>query len=479
MLAALLLVGAPGTARAEPAGDRLDPAIFDAMAGELAKRIEGGMGVKARLLGMIGGMAADEVPSIAIRPPRPGEIPSVPDKLIERINGAMSDALARRMEGRVRIAVRGEALQRLGVEAEETYRLAMNELFKRTQPNIQLQANITPIKGGLEVQYLAFTIQSGHQMGATRPHVLPIDLKAARVQTLPAALDDLARQFAKDLPGLRGVGIKGVVADAGNGRSKFGRYVEEQFLVRLRHYVKDLESFNVSLSLSEMEKLDRDFTRVTPEKVALGEHPDAYLVAGKYWVLGDRIDLVLTLEGAKGGPSHQVSIAKAEVDVSLLSQEPDCGGATPQLTDNMGPTRLEVTTDRGKTPLYRFNDPIQLLITGGADGFLYCFALQSDRTVIRMFPNRYHGNSNVPGKRQLLIPGSSMGFKFTALPPEGKNLIKCFLTSRDVLGELPKSVAEKDFETLPVANLDALREMFNGLGKTTLSEGSVCLTTAK
>ena len=44
--------------------------------------------------------------------------------------------------------------------------------------------------------------------------------------------------------------------------------------------------------------------------------------------------------------------------------------------------------------------------------------------------------------------------------------VTCFATARDVLQQLPNSVVGVDFETLPVASLDQIRDAFK-----TASEG--------
>ena len=106
-----------------------------------------------------------------------------------------------------------------------------------------------------------------------------------------------------------------------------------------------------------------------------------------------------------------------------------------------------------KDPVYRVGDKLDLLIKTDRQVWLYCFYRQSDAKWVKIFPNRYHRDPSLPGKRMHTMPGENLPFDLRFTEPAGIELVKCFATTRDVSGELPDQIAALDLEPLP-ASLD-------------------------
>jgi hypothetical protein len=102
---------------------------------------------------------------------------------------------------------------------------------------------------------------------------------------------------------------------------------------------------------------------------------------------------------------------------------------------------------------------VQLSIRPSRDAHVYCYLQDEKRQVTRFFPNRFQRDSRVQPATGLQLPGS-MRFELTMNARGVPETVACFATERDVLAELPAGVNGGDFQPLPAATLDQVRQAF-------------------
>ena len=110
-------------------------------------------------------------------------------------------------------------------------------------------------------------------------------------------------------------------------------------------------------------------------------------------------------------------------------------------------------------------EAISLTLKPSSDAHVYCYLQDENAQIRRFYPNRFARDSLIPATQALAIPGS-MRFQLVMNSKGVNETVTCFATARDVLQQLPNSVVGVDFETLPVASLDQIRDAFK-----TASEG--------
>lgn len=122
------------------------------------------------------------------------------------------------------------------------------------------------------------------------------------------------------------------------------------------------------------------------------------------------------------------------------------------------PLTLQVATSVDGRGLSR-GEAVQLSIRPSRDAHVYCFLQDEKRQVTRFFPNRFQRDSRVQPATGLQLPGA-MRFELTMNTRGVPETVACFATERDVLAELPAGVNVGDFQPLPTATLDQVRQAF-------------------
>jgi hypothetical protein len=104
-------------------------------------------------------------------------------------------------------------------------------------------------------------------------------------------------------------------------------------------------------------------------------------------------------------------------------------------------------------------EAVRLTVRPTRDAHVYCFLLDENRQISRFFPNRFQRDSRVDAGVGLQLPGA-MRFEIRMNAKGVQETVECFATERDVLPELPATLAASDFAPLPAASLDQLRDTF-------------------
>jgi hypothetical protein len=102
---------------------------------------------------------------------------------------------------------------------------------------------------------------------------------------------------------------------------------------------------------------------------------------------------------------------------------------------------------------------VRLAIKPSRDAHVYCFLQDESRKISRFFPNRFQADSRVSAAAGLQLPGA-MRFEIRMNAKGAQETVACFATERDVLPELPPSLAKADLAPLPVSSIEQVREEF-------------------
>jgi hypothetical protein len=122
--------------------------------------------------------------------------------------------------------------------------------------------------------------------------------------------------------------------------------------------------------------------------------------------------------------------------------------------------------------VFERDEVIQLTVRPTRDAHVYCFLQDEQRRISRFFPNRFQRDSRVEGGIGLQLPGS-MRFEIRMNGKGVAETVACYATERDVLPELPATLAASDFAPLPVASLDQLRDAFTRAARGKLAQAAL------
>jgi hypothetical protein len=132
--------------------------------------------------------------------------------------------------------------------------------------------------------------------------------------------------------------------------------------------------------------------------------------------------------------------------------------AAAPASGDAGVGQLTVSTLNNQTRFAR-GEAVKLLVRPTRDAHVYCYLQDETAKITRFYPNRFTRDSLVLASRPLSLPGE-MHFQLTMNPRGVKETIACFGTQRDVVADLPKGIVGVDFEPLPVATMEEVRNAF-------------------
>jgi curli biogenesis system outer membrane secretion channel CsgG len=137
------------------------------------------------------------------------------------------------------------------------------------------------------------------------------------------------------------------------------------------------------------------------------------------------------------------------------------GAPAPAAADR----QIKLSVRLGKTT-YRRGEPIEMTITTGQPGYVYCYVQSpSNGKIQRIFPNRFARDPRVEANAPLVLPGAQ-GFKVAA-GAEGvrQQTVGCLATEREIYNELAPQLRWGDFEDIRLGTFDDIRFAFSEVAK--------------
>jgi hypothetical protein len=165
--------------------------------------------------------------------------------------------------------------------------------------------------------------------------------------------------------------------------------------------------------------------------------------------------------GLSREPKLSLDLFKAYLGADIAGLQAKIRASAPMAASAAAaasPLTLRVATSADGRRLTR-GEAVQLSIRPSRDAHVYCYLQDEKRQVTRFFPNRFQRDSRVQPATGLQLPGS-MRFELTMNTRGVPETVACFATERDVLAELPAGVDGGDFQPLPAATLDQVRQAF-------------------
>ena len=180
-----------------------------------------------------------------------------------------------------------------------------------------------------------------------------------------------------------------------------------------------------------------------------------------------------SVAAAPPGPSPLPAPAPAEMPLAA-NPAPNAAPVAPVALRTLSIVRLSssgkaVALGSDAAQRFQVGERIRLRVTSSNDAHLYCYLQDEALRILRFYPNRFTKSARVKAAVPLEIPGK-MRFELVANSLKVPETVACFASARDVADELPASVFGTDFEKLPVASLDAVRDAFVRVAADALAE---------
>jgi hypothetical protein len=119
---------------------------------------------------------------------------------------------------------------------------------------------------------------------------------------------------------------------------------------------------------------------------------------------------------------------------------------------------------QGSQLALRAKERLQVHLRVGTAAYAYCFYMDCDGRVSRVFPNRFQPNALVPAGREVMIPGVGAGFQIVPEKPDTREEIRCFAAKRDLAPAVPDALISNDLTPLPVGSLLDVADAFRRAG---------------
>ena len=321
---------------------------------------------------------------------------------------------------------------------------------------------------------------TGSILATTGTRELPLGSGRQQVQ-LSQFLQHAAYKFVEGAHDMTELHLAGIQFQDSGQQPEFGSYMERMLAAEIADAFRQKDK-PIKVKRAELSKMQLGGMRgsaVDPKKLKpknFDPRAGVYVLRGTYWDIGRSVDLELSLSDSNGAPvTYRASIIRASIGDNLkLHPESDLNFLRKNVL--RGPVRLRVTSARGKDPVYRLNDKLNLLIEVSQKAWLYCFYLQSTGELFKIYPNNYKKPAALAGGRLHTIPGKIFPFDFTITEPVGTDLVKCFASKRDVLKELPRPLQRLEVEPLPPGMTQRLREAFARTRNARVTEASLVIT---
>ena len=411
---------------------------------------------------------------IAMQPFRPAEIPIAP-AVAQGFNDALAHAIETAPEG-AGIIVAREELPRLFAEAEEFGEAKdASRLLEAARADVLVIGTLAPARGGVDITYKAFDAKSGRQLASAAPRFRAVDVAAPKGMPLDQAIAAAAEGLARQAPDMRTVETLGVYYQQSEVQTALGGYIGRTLVGRLAEKINGLQT--APAALLRPQAIDQ-LAAGGAEEVMVRARPGVFLLSGTLWDLGNDVEVRLSLRGdGERQASYGVRIRRDAIPASFLPLAPV--GVQSVRRENFGPLGLQLSSDRGRRPVYAAGDQAHLLVQAAQDGYLYCFhqaSLSAGGGITKIFPNPYHTSARVRGQSSVHIPDAAMNFVLKVYGPAGVEQVRCFALDRDVETALPAGILGRGLEPLAVHSLDDLGQIFRGLPAANVSEASLMMT---
>jgi hypothetical protein len=306
---------------------------------------------------------------------------------------------------------------------------------------------------------------------------------ADQAVSLDDAIKDASLYLAGNAPDFTALRPLGIFFEDTGAQPPAGRYLLERVQSALvQDGMNVLTGVDIKLrSLNIEPESDSDGSVDAPALEPQAD-PSTYDLSGRYWILGNAVDLQLRMRRGDGTTvTWQRRIRTTDFDKLRLRPINPAAVQRPQPN---GAFAFQVTSPKGTAPIYRVGDELKLHLRVGKDAWVYCFYVDSQGDVETVLPrnadptgNRFAAKElhHLPDEKAPKPKRFHMRFRGDRL---GEEMMVCFATSRDVRAELPAALFPEKFGNIPFLTLEKLRAQFAKLKDVAIAEASVTVTVA-
>tara|TARA_B100000315_G_scaffold260857_1_gene326432 strand:- start:3478 stop:5010 length:1533 start_codon:yes stop_codon:yes gene_type:complete len=421
----------------------------------------------------------------AVWPFHKDKIP-IAKSIADGFNDRLLAALLKTQEGNIEIVAR-DALKAIIADMSATGALDEDDdpiaalMAKARNVDALIQGRMRLVEGGLSLGYKVARMD-GTILAQTARVILP--LKAQDKSTLndlltvDQAVSQASNFFADNLRDISEVRVGGLHYQETGLQPPFAAFFKDRFVTALQAAYSNVLTGR-SLKIKE-SRLMRELDGMPLKENKFSKIQSSYLLTGRYWVLNRVIELKLTLKNPAGYTlswSGRMPISA----VKGIRIKPAGDFEHLRENDGLGPFEFNLTSTRGRNPVYQIGDEMTLLLRLGEDAWTYCFYHQADGKVIQIFPNphfwREFKSPRLAGGKIHSIPGKKLfPFDLKVTAPVGRELVKCFGASRDVTEDLPRDLRGRSLKPMSRTRVDNLSALFRKLPYAAISEASLVVT---
>lgn len=269
------------------------------------------------------------------------------------------------------------------------------------------------------------------------------------------SLDSRVKRLVHKVSGSRNglkVFISPVVERKGRYASEFSEYVTAKarsYLVNAQQF-EVLEEQPVTRSLSNTRGLAAKAKQVKNLETSAALFSGADAVLEGYYLEGmGRVTVAMTLKNLKGGVlgSAEETIDRAMIPYSTTN--PVTGGLSvvADISGQMEQRMVKLNTTKGdRHQVYRAGENLQFLIQTAKPLFVYLFAINEDKQVVRLYPGPFKIQQSLEPGVVHQVPDDRDDWEIVVEPPFGTDVVKLFASDRMLrVPYLSDKVAAKSF----------------------------------
>ncbi len=382
-----------------------------------------------------------------------------------------------------------EYLKRTGAfrEAGENPLLALEKANREV--SVLIRGQVFSLDGAVFVSFRALERERGAVLAQSTPWQLPEGyIRSAADDTalsLDVALQRAANQLVAKAAAMQVLIPLGIYYQDTGAQPPLARYVFDGLLGAIENETTSLltgsrlkivsPELRLAAKSGTITTVD-DFDPLASVGGIIGE--SVFELTGRYWPVGDAIDLKLTLRS-------QTALMVSWQGRVRLAGLPDLV-ATPAnnvvSAEGESAFLLQITSPRGAAPYYQPGEALTVFLRSDREAWLSCFYVDAAGTVMMVLPNPFQadrsaGSRVAPGVLRALPDARQdpFEFRFTA-NTFGEEALRCFATTGDPAPHLPEPLKSGGFTPLTADLARRLGAVFRSLPDMLVAEAVLIVT---
>lgn len=368
-----------------------------------------------------------------------------------------------------------------------------NPLLALEQANrgvsVLLRGDIFAQDATIYLSFRAVERERGVVLAQTKPWRLPADYVRSAAEdvalNLDSALEKAANRLVAGAVGMRVIIPLGLYYQDTGAQPPLARYVLAGLMSAIEAETTSLVSGSklrvvqpelmLAAKSGAVSTID-DFDPLAQASGKLGE--GVHELTGRYWQVGDAIDLKLSLRSRTGETvSWQGRIRLS--GLPSLASAPKSSGLGGE---GESAFLLQMTSPRGAAPYYRPGEALTVFLRSERDAWLSCFYIDVNGTAMQVVPNSFQGDKSAESRiaanvlRSLPDPRRDpFEFRFT-VNTLGEEVLRCFALTADPMAHLPAALKGDGFAPLPADIAARLTDIFHDVPGVLVAEARLTVT---